>query len=127
MPNEIFKVFKTKKYGQVTPPTYHNYAPQNMKDRLLVSKVDDILGTSLPSIPGFFFSGFWCGTGKIPTATTFTRVKEGVASRISPRTLMARMPTEVHIVFVGPAILSKITKSYILSNLSPFKITLGLK
>lgn len=49
MPNEIFKVFKTKKYGQVTPPTYHNYAPQNMKDRLLVSKVDDILGTSLPS------------------------------------------------------------------------------
>lgn len=126
MPNEIFKVFKTKKYGQVTPPTYHNYAPQNMKDRLLVSKVDDILGTSLPSIPGFF-SGFWCGTGKIPTATTFTRVKEGVASRISPRTLMARMPTEVHIVFVGPAILSKITKSYILSNLSPFKITLGLK
>ena len=25
MPNEIFKVFKTKKYGQVTPPTYHNY------------------------------------------------------------------------------------------------------
>ena len=51
MPNEIFKVFKTKKYGQVTHPTYHNYAPQNMKDRLLVSKVDDILGTSLPSIP----------------------------------------------------------------------------
>ena len=56
MPNEIFKVFKTKKYGQVTPPTYHNYAPQNMKDRLLALKVDDILLLRwLLLNPGFFF------------------------------------------------------------------------
>ena len=53
-------------------------------------------------------------------------MKEGVASRISPRTLMARMPTEVHIVF-GPAILSKITKSDILSNLLLLQLTLGLE